>query len=276
MSRRDDVSEEDQAVDQHQRTVLKGKAHPSFLSPWLDICHLFLVMSSQSLTLVSHHLRSASSRDPPIVIPTSHPLFQPSGSSSSSSTLQPPAHATASLHTSDDNDEDSYMLVARVLDDGQSLELSVLSVTPQGASLDFPQSSGATPRLFTFPAPILPDVALVSDEDSHTIYVVAVTVTGWLYRLRFPLPGAFFNSTLPHNWAVEHRITSICGHTDQEAQSIGGAKTPTLVHVVQPGVVIVACRDGSMVKLEQQRTDHQYQGLSLEAHVPVHAPLRSY
>lgn len=161
------------------------------------------------------------------------------------------------------------MLVARVLDDGQSLELSVVSVTPQGASLDFPQSSEATPRLFTFPAPILPDLALVSDEDSHTIYVIAVTVTGWLYRLRFPLPGGFYASTLPHNWAVEHRITSICGHTDQETHNLG-AKTPTLVHVLQPGVILVACRDGSMVKLEQQRTDHQYEGLSIESHLQGH------
>lgn len=226
-------------------------------------------MSSQSLTLVSHHLRTASSRDPPIAIPTSHPLFQSSASSSSSSSIQPPAHATASLRTSEENDEDSYMLVARVLDDGQSLELSVLSVTPQGASLDFPQSSGAAPKLFTFPAPILSDLSIVSDQDSHTVYVVAVTVTGWLYRLRFPLPGGFYASTLPHNWAVEYRITSICGHTDQEAQNLG-PKTPTLVHVVQPGVVLVACRDGSMVKLEQQRTDHQYEGAFLGSPVSVH------
>lgn len=192
-----------------------------------------------------------------MAIPTEHPLFDTPGPSSSQQSV---TYATARLY------DNSYVVLARALGDGTTLELDVVPTSARGASDDFPSTSSSSPhtsRLYEFPAPILPDVALF--RESSALYVVLVTITGWLYRLRFPLPGGFHPTNLPHDWALERRITSLADHEPRNL----GAKAPTLVHAADPGIVLVACKDGSVIKLEQRRRGGAYAGESCSPQVAL-------
>ncbi|PWN52428.1 hypothetical protein IE53DRAFT_367230 [Violaceomyces palustris] len=104
------------------------------------------------------------------------------------------------------------------------------------------------PRTFIFPAPILPNLGLFADTLSGSLHVVAVTVTGFLYRLSFPLPFLFHTESFPANWSEEYRINALA------AGDVGPkARVATEVHVADGGLVLVACGDGVVIKLQQAR-----------------------
>ncbi|CAO1612860.1 unnamed protein product [Sympodiomycopsis kandeliae] len=221
--------------------------------------------TSRPLTLVSHHLSSfasaSSSRaEATTTVPTSHPLYEDPLRSSADYV----EHSTTRLRVNTSDGNSSYLVLARAIQGATALELSIVPTTPGGGSDTFPNATPSQSRLFLFPAPLLSGVSLFYDNHTSDFYIVALTVTGWLYRLRFPLPGGFYSSTLPHDWAVEHRIAAIAGHTDHHQQQDPsqdlGAKTPTLIHAADPGIIIVACRDGTVVKLEQSRRQGKYTG----------------
>ncbi|CAO1614418.1 unnamed protein product [Parajaminaea phylloscopi] len=110
----------------------------------------------------------------------------------------------------------------------------------------------------------MPGISLTFDHYSGDLHVLAVTMTGWIFRLRFPVPGVFYSSTLPYDWAQEHKIElfsrdeSSSAHS-HEASTLSAAnsaqsRSPTLLHVVEAGLVLIACADGTLLKVHQNRS----------------------
>ncbi|CAO1635930.1 unnamed protein product [Jaminaea pallidilutea] len=228
------------------------------------------------LKLVSHHLPapwlqgSAFSPGTIQVVPTSHPTE--SGAKLSHQRLnkasRTPAeirHATARFEYTVNGQR--YLLLARSLDDAHLIELSVVLLEqydelPLGISeTNDPASQASHTAQFLFPAAILPGFDLILDEYSEEVHFVALTATGWLFRLRFTRPGVFTAPNLPYSWSCEHQTSNLNSPTEKtmsrqgEIAREGKGRHPTLVHVVDSGLVLVACSDGTLLKLEQSRSD---------------------
>lgn len=250
----------------------------------------------QSLRFVSHQLTSSHAAYPygstgnhTRTVPTSHPAFD-LPSAASSSTSSPAAshpehavHAIAQFRVGDDDTSasgpSSCLIVARAVEQGCTLQVSILPLQPDGDAAFRPASTSQTqsthaltstqpqPQLFLFPAPLLPSVSIFVDHDTRRLYIIAVTVTGWLYRLAFALPHSIYASSYPYDWVTEHQIAALAAYAPSSVTSPSpsgrapsqstvstadfGPRTPTMVHAPHPGLVVVACRDGTLIKMEQ-------------------------
>ena len=91
--------------------------------------------------------------------------------------------------------------LARFLDSTREIEVRILG-----------QAGAPAPVRFVFPAPVLPNVGMVEDGASSDLYVLAVTATGYLYRLRVPLTSLLHGHPLPTRWAHEHRMAHFASH----------------------------------------------------------------
>lgn len=126
--------------------------------------------------------------------------------------------------------------LARFLDSTREIEVRILG-----------QAGAPAPVRFVFPAPVLPNVGMVEDGASSDLYVLAVTATGYLYRLRVPLTSLLHGHPLPTRWAHEHRMAHFASHeTHTEATS---------VHVVDQALLLVSCADGALVQLAYASED---------------------
>ncbi len=148
---------------------------------------------------------------------------------------------------------DTYL---RELEDPEQIEGSRPRAEEQYAQLRIAKAleelaSPPLPELFQFPAPLLPDTHVFVDALTSTLQVLAVTATGYLYRLTFALPDLFHAAELRHGWCSEHKIASV-GSWDS-AGNFAGGRTPQNVHFVDAGLIIVSCSDGTLIKLEQHR-----------------------
>ena len=121
---------------------------------------------------------------------------------------------------------DAFVL-ARALHSGYELELRVIGYG------DVP------PRCFVFPAPVLSAAGVFQDAASGDVHVVAVTAAHCVYRIVVPLATLVRGAPLPLVWAHEHRIAALA---ESEVTS---------VHVVDIGIVLVACADGALVRVQQ-------------------------
>lgn len=107
-------------------------------------------------------------------------------------------------------------------------------------------------------------MAVCPERASSKVHVVVMTATGWLYRLCFPLHGnSIGDPTHEGDWATEHRIASIASPNSSSVTTELAGRTPTSLHAVEAGMILIACKDGTLVKLEQSRTTDgsgEYQG----------------
>lgn len=128
------------------------------------------------------------------------------------------------------------MALARFLDGTRELEVRIVG-----------PAEAPAPVRFGFSAPVLPHVGIVEDGASSNLYVLVVTATGYLYRLRVPLTSLLHGHPLPTLWAQEHRMAHFASHeTHTEATS---------VHVVDQSLVLVSCADGALVQLTHSFDD---------------------
>lgn len=231
--------------------------------------------------LVSHRITPTFSNTDDTVkqrsirsVPTAHPGDATTLSASTQNDPEHATHARVRLEYFDDQADSSCLLLARSIEGGKTLELSVAPLQTASATLPFgigqesDDESLPSPQLFLFPAPLLPGFSLIIDKYSAELHFIGATTTGWIYRLRFPLEGLFYASTLAHDWAQEYKCTAFVGtSTGNSASSYNGQassstssisahnRKATLFHVVESGLVVVACNDGSLIKLEQGRSD---------------------
>lgn len=242
--------------------------------------------SAKPFRLVSHHLTACSSSytsddytRPARTVPTSHPEWPSEGAGESSRNTGHALEAAARLEYPHDGSGSSFVILVRAIENAETLELSMipLDAPTHDASSELslgsvsPKSATPPPQLFLLPAPVMSGLSIFLDEYSGDLHVVAVTITGWLFRLRFLMPSVFYSDTLPYDWAQEHKIASL-SHLTEDAAAVARrssaegpassspatatlVKLPTLVHVVESGLVLVACNDGSLIKLEQSRSD---------------------
>ncbi|KAN0062019.1 hypothetical protein ACQY0O_006014 [Thecaphora frezii] len=220
------------------------------------------------------HSRQHQSDDEPILVPTpSHP-----GTSTAYTSSGVPEHHAVHARSYFPSPASGYgagFVLARAVADARELELrwcriagsesaaSATSLvasnkpTTEGtdsfaASLDAAQSSLA-PKTFLFPAPLLPDIGLFADRLAGCLYVVVVTTTGYLYRLTFPLPFLFHAASLPVSWSSEHRVSYLAA-ADAANPGAAGGRVATQAFVEDAGLVLLACADGALVKLQQSRS----------------------
>lgn len=124
----------------------------------------------------------------------------------------------------------SALALARVLASRTQLELCVIG-----------SDSATSNLLFTFPAPIVPHVGLWDDAGSSDLHVLAVTSAGYVYRLCIPVACLVRSMLLPPHWAHEHRLAHLAD---------GAAATAT-VYMVDAGLLLIACIDGTLVRVQQ-------------------------
>ena len=154
------------------------------------------------------------------------------------------------------------MALARVLVSTRELEVQIV-----GPQLHAP------PMSFIFPAPILAHVGIVEDAASSDIHVLAITQTGFLYRLRLPLASFLRGQPLPHAWAHEHQILHLSSHASASSTSSASASTSqpsrspststsladtavaTSVHVIDIALILVSCADGALLRIQQRLDD---------------------
>lgn len=169
--------------------------------------------------------------------------------------------------SSSDHFDGGYVL-ARVVAGGRELQLgwsslrnqsaaassSTKALTTKGqsfaASLN-PKLSSEPVRTFLFPAPLLPGVGLFADPSSNRLHIIAVTTTGFLYRLVFTAPNLFHDTRLASNWSSEYRIQHIASSDSVLAASIRGSANAAQLYVVDSGLALVTCADGTIVKLSR-------------------------
>ncbi|WFD33678.1 hypothetical protein MCUN1_000491 [Malassezia cuniculi] len=125
---------------------------------------------------------------------------------------------------------DAFVL-ARVLGGGTELELRIVC----GGKED-----NAPPVSFRLPAPVLANIGVF--EDGSSIHVLAITTAAYVYRLAIPFATLLRGAPLYHGWASEHQIAALSG---------AEASTPTSVHAVDAGALLIACSDGAIVQLRQ-------------------------
>ncbi|CDS01320.1 related to nuclear pore complex protein Nup160 [Sporisorium scitamineum] len=114
-----------------------------------------------------------------------------------------------------------------------------------------PKLASEPARTFLFPAPLLPGLGLFADPASNRLYVIAVTTTGYLYRLVFSAPHLFHDSRLASDWSSEYRIQHIASSESVLTASIRGAANAAQLYVVDSGLALVTCADGTIVKLSR-------------------------
>ena len=145
-------------------------------------------------------------------------------------------------------------VVARVINNGLTLELRwskfatkirdedesmVLDEANEGSYSTLDNEVSLPPTQFLFSDKIVPSVALSEDVKKSALYVVVLTQNGFLYRLTFSGPAYFSASELPGNYSVDHGVTLLNG------------RSPILLHGIDTDSVLVACTDGSIIKVDQ-------------------------
>ncbi|SNX81972.1 related to nuclear pore complex protein Nup160 [Melanopsichium pennsylvanicum] len=176
--------------------------------------------------------------------------------------------------SSSSNHFDGGYVLARVVAGGRELQLRWSTIQDQSdaaaadpssqalartgdsfaASLD-PKLGTEPARTFLFPAPLLPGLGLFADPSSNRLYIVAVTTTGFLYRLVFAAPHLFHDTRLASNWSSEYRIQHIASSDSVLTSSIRGSANAAQLYVVDSGLALVTCADGTIVKLSQSVPD---------------------
>ncbi|WFD26932.1 hypothetical protein MNAN1_001921 [Malassezia nana] len=160
----------------------------------------------------------------------------------------PPSHAVQAAACAVSLLGPSSLALARVLASRTQLELCLVGSDTSASSLHF-----------TFPAPILPQVGLWEDARSSDLHVLAVTGAGYVYRLCIPIACLLRNTLLPLHWAHEHRL-------DHLAELGPAAAAATTVYVVDAGLLLVACVDGTLLRVQQSYVQgHGFDGAWHEA-----------
>ncbi|WFD05444.1 hypothetical protein MVES1_000774 [Malassezia vespertilionis] len=126
---------------------------------------------------------------------------------------------------------DEAFVLARVLYQGTELELRIMCVD------DVP------PVSMSFQAPLLANVGVFEDPTTSTIHVLCVSSVGFVYRLTIPIAAIVRNHPLPSRWVQEQPVDILQADDAPEA---------TLVYAIDAGLLLVACADGTLVRLEQE------------------------
>lgn len=114
-----------------------------------------------------------------------------------------------------------------------------------------PKLASEPARTFLFPAPLLPGLGMFVDPSSNRLYVIAATTTGFLYRLEFSAPHLFHQAKLASNWSSEYRIQHIASSESVITASLRGAANAAQLYVVDSGLALVTCADGTIIKLSR-------------------------
>lgn len=146
-------------------------------------------------------------------------------------------------------------ILARVVNNGSVLELRycALSTNPtsnDSMQVDMPRpysglnsTQGDLPAVNFHFAETFVGLGLLEDEQHSAIYVILLSSTGTLIRLTFRAPDLFYAETLPEEYCVEYPVASL------------HSKQPHTLHLLDTDSVLIACTDGTLVKLKQARAD---------------------
>lgn len=142
--------------------------------------------------------------------------------------------------------------IARVIDNGKVLELRWSSFTRKAdanemqTEYDNPgpytdlDEAALPPVRFVFPQRIVPSIALVEHPNKSAIFVTVLTENGYLFRLTFTGPGYFcYPEYFPEQYSTEYAVSLL---TD---------RTPVLLHGIDCDTILIACTDGTLIKLDQ-------------------------
>lgn len=170
--------------------------------------------------------------------------------------------------SSSSNRFDGGYVLARVIGGGRELQLRWSTLEDQTAnagpssrtlaSKEHSFAASINPKLaseparnFLFPAPLLPGLGIFADPSSNRLYVIAVTTTGFLYRLAFAVPNLFHDTRLASDWSSEYRIQHIASSESVLSTSIRSAANAAQLYVVDSGLALVTCADGNIIKLSR-------------------------
>ncbi|WFD30170.1 hypothetical protein MSPP1_001187 [Malassezia sp. CBS 17886] len=131
---------------------------------------------------------------------------------------------------------DAFLLV-RVLAPGHELEVRVV-----GGAAAFE----APPTRIVFPAPLIASVGAVEDAAGDAVFILAVSHAGMLFRVTLALAALLRGEPPGARWVHEHRVAAL----------VDEALEPASVHVVDAGLLLVACTDGTLVRLQQPVDAH--------------------
>jgi hypothetical protein len=149
----------------------------------------------------------------------------------SSSTAFPPSSSNA-----------SGFIVSRLIANRSTLELSWVqlsraSSTSQSSFLKLDQSPTLPPVRFEFPNKLIHQPVIIFGDDSPSLDVFALSVTGQLYHLTFSGESLFYAEELTH-WSQEYTVEGLDG------------KVPVLLESIDSSRVIVGCEDGTAFAVE--------------------------
>ena len=144
-------------------------------------------------------------------------------------------------------------VVARIIDNARKLSLQWCSISVEGPNDSEEVQAGPYDVLdaetehaavhFLFPDRIVPQIMLEKDEKSGTLFVVALTEAGSLYRMAFPDPWLFYANPLPQDYVQSYQVKNL----------YGPSREPVLMHALGSESVLIATTDGTLIKCTQDR-----------------------
>ncbi|KIO30211.1 hypothetical protein M407DRAFT_20680 [Tulasnella calospora MUT 4182] len=130
------------------------------------------------------------------------------------------------------NPKEQPSLLLRLVNNNYTIQLSSISGHIQ-------------PISFSFESPIIPNPTIVPDQYSEA-HVIVCTESGSVYRLVFPVPS-YWEGPRSNAWCHEHVIKTT------QRESIKA------IHAVDPGLLLIALKDGGILRLQARRHNSQAQ-----------------
>ncbi|WFC97677.1 hypothetical protein MYAM1_000396 [Malassezia yamatoensis] len=151
------------------------------------------------------------------------------------------AHALAAATRRIDVLGPEAFVLVRLLQSGTELEVRLM-----GYEMDVPATN------FLFAAPLLAEIGIFQDPRTAEIHLLAVTTNGMLSQLQLPLPSLLRGKRMPSGWNREYAIQSLdIDQNNSEATS---------VHIIDAGLLLIACANGTLIQLRQSFNTDGSQG----------------
>lgn len=130
------------------------------------------------------------------------------------------------------NPKEQPSLLLRLVNNNYTIQLSSISGHIQ-------------PIAFSFESPIIPNPIIVPDQYSEA-HVIVCTESGSVYRLVFSVPS-YWEGPRTNAWCDEHVIKA------------AARESIKAIHVVDPGLLLIALKDGGILRLQARRHNSQAQ-----------------
>lgn len=224
---------------------------PSLLRPRKEKKKKKTMMSSHYTPL---HTHLSSIHPSPLVLPV--PTLQ---TTTSDELDHHPSHA---LHSSSDP---TTGLLARTINNGFTLELSSIALSSAKSTSSSSVVFLPRPLRFIFPSKLVSTPTIFTSPATSYIHIVALTESGYLYRLSFPLAAAQAAGRAGSAGGAGRRSTSSWESVlekgdwsdEYEVAGLASGRTPTVFHAADEQTVLVGLGDGTMIRLDRDQGQFQ-------------------